>query len=186
MFFSLLGEVKYKLTIEGSTTSIDMAICGSPAWRTGKMHRRRNMILVGIALLLIVAIVLVGRGKKELIIEDGTEYSIVSFGSTDVETKEGNSISAYLITFTYPSETPSNEDTKNTEDQPQTTLTRGTVAVPKRVLRRDSSLAPNAIIWDTPETIEGKTYRTVRWNPKHVEESVTNEKIKEEEPLTRK
>ena len=118
-----------------------------------------------------------GCGQVPLVVGDGTEYTMVSFGSTTTETESGELVPTYLITFTYADE----GDTGLTE-----TKTRGTVAVPRSVLEIDKSLSPNGIVWDAPYVIEGLTYRRVRWNPLKIEPANTDEIIKEEEPLKKK
>lgn len=120
---------------------------------------------------------LAGCGQKALVVQDGTEYTMVSFGSTTTETESRELIPTYLITFTYMDES---------EGDLAETKTRGTVAVPRTILVIDKSLSPNGIVWDVPYVIEGLTYRTVRWNPAKVEPANTDEIIKEEEPLKKR
>lgn len=132
----------------------------------------------------ITAIMISGCGK-ELVIQDGEEYSIVSFGTTDVEVKDDTSVPCYLITLTYrPKDAAeaasSEEEFVAPEDD---TKSRATIPVPKENLMPDTSLPINVIVWDPPHEIEGKVYRTVRWNPARIDPARTRERIREEEPL---
>jgi len=132
-----------------------------------------NMKTVLLAIL--CCLLLVGCGQKALVVEDGVEYRIVSFGSTTTETTSGEMVPTYLITFTFVN-----------SDGDSESPTRGTVAVPRAVLEKDESLSPNGIVWNAPQTIEGLTYRSVRWNPAKIEPAQTEELIIEEEPLRKK
>lgn len=133
-----------------------------------------NLKRMSIVLALVLLSSLTGCGQK-MAIEDGVQYSIVSFGSTDVDTKEGTTASCYLVTFTLP--------VAESDEAGTGTKTRGTITVPKGVLNFDSTLPVNAIVWDPPQTLEGKTYVSVRWHPARLDRAVTREKIREESPL---
>lgn len=128
-----------------------------------------------ICLIALACLGLSGCGQKPLVVEDGVEYRMVSFGSTTTETTSGEMVQTYLITFTF----------VNSDGESEST-TRGTVAVPRNVLEKDENLSPNGIVWNAPQTIEGLTYRSVRWNPARIEPATTEETIKEETPLRRR
>ncbi len=129
--------------------------------------------LLLLALATFALVWLVARGCRqtpvELIVQDGVQYEMISFGSSTTVV-EGKSIATYLITFAF----PEGKD-----------LRRGTIHVPTDKLQIDSTLLENRIIWDKPIEIEGKQYRTVRWHPRRIETDPDKPRIKQDEPLTR-
>lgn len=134
-----------------------------------------------LASLAIPAILLVaGCATQSPVIENGVNYPIVSFGTVEVESKEGELVKCYLVTFTYP--VAVGEDVDGDPGK----KTRGTINVPKDCLLIDRTLPVNALVFDTPRTIEGQTYVTARWNPREIKPSVTEEKVIEEDPPMKK
>lgn len=143
----------------------------------------KSLAIIAVFVVLVLVVFVPGCGHKEMVVQDDQEYSIVSFGSADVETKEGETVSCYVVTFTYPVEDASNAPADDTAPATVETKTCGVIKVPVDGLTIDRSLPVNSIIWDKPMTIEGKTYLRVRWNPHSVDKAITRERVREEEPL---
>lgn len=110
-----------------------------------------------------------------LLIQDGVQYPIISLGSSFVRlnhSEKSELVRAYVITFAY------NQDGKQF---------RGTIQVPKYLLPEvDKSLPMNTVVWDKTIDVEGKEYRTVRWNHPPLERAVVKPVLEQEKTLEKR
>ena len=111
------------------------------------------------------------RNHDQLVIVDGVEYKLLSYGKAEPQLSDGSSFDAYVLTVTY--------------EDPNKGLTRGTIMVPKDGIRMDSRLAMNTVVWDPPISLEGKTYALARWNPGYSVPAQDKPPLVPESPLTR-
>ena len=143
------------------------------------MTRSKKTLYTVIAIAAVLAIVVVAllatRGDRPLVVQDGVVYRMISFGSVDIQTKEKATIPCYMVTFTY-----------RRNDGKVIANDVGTISIPRNAPPRiDRSLSLGCVVWDPVRYIEGKPYRTVRWNPRRID-STTSVPINEREPLRQK
>jgi len=141
--------------------------------------QKKVAIIIAMLVALVVGLVLWNANHKSapLLVKEGQEYQMLCFGSASVsvpldrkveEEKDSILVETYVITFCYAGTDGSR---------------RGTIAVPKQYLVRDSSLAKNRIVWEKAFELEGMEYRLVRWNPGHMVPNTEAPVLKEQEPL---
>ena len=139
-------------------------------------NKRLSLLGVGIVAFALVVFGLWPRSQPSLVIVDGVQYQLLSYGTVESKLSSKHSaktFEAYVLTIAYPK-----------EDQKLKGTTRGTVMVPKFAVKRDFSLPPNTVIWETVD-LEGKTYGVARWNPAHDVPAVDSPTLVPEPPLTR-
>lgn len=110
------------------------------------------------------------RGQ-ELVIVNGIEYRLLSYGSVQPQLDQDQVLEAYVITVAY--------------EDPLRGPTRGTILVPKSGIRRDRNLPTNTVVWDEPIALEGKVYAAARWNPGYSVPANDSPAVIPEPPLTR-
>ncbi len=134
--------------------------------------RKRILLVVGVAIaIVILATFFWPRGQKEsLVIVDGAQYQLASYAATKAQLGD-QEIDGYLLTITY--------------EDPSRGTTRATINVPKSGLVVDRTLPVRTVIWDSPTTLEGKTYSGARWNPGYKVPARDRPSLVPEKPLTR-
>lgn len=132
---------------------------------------RKALVGLGLVIVLVAMWLFIPRPQTSLIIVNGQEYQLLSYGSAEPQLSNGTTLEAYVLTVTY--------------DEPEKGLTRGTIMVPKFAIKYDRKLPRNTVIWDWPVFLEGKTYASARWNPGHAVPAYDNPPLVPEAPLTR-
>lgn len=135
-------------------------------------RRRRNVVMAAVVIIIaIVTLLLWPRHRETLVIVDGQEYQLASFAATMAQLDDQNQVDSYLLTITY--------------EDPDRGTTRTTINVPRYGLRIDTRLTPNTVVWDSPVTLEGETYRIARWNPRYLLPEHEKPALIPEQPPTR-
>jgi hypothetical protein len=135
------------------------------------LEKKHKLAIGVIAVLVILAAFLFWpKGKESLVIVNGVEYKLLSYGKAEPQLNDGTSMDAYVLTVTY--------------EDPAKGLTRGTIMVPSTGIFTDRTLPTNTVVWDEPIQLEGKYYAMARWNPGFMVPARERPPLVPEDPLT--
>ncbi len=88
-----------------------------------------------------------------LVVQEGTEYKLLSYSIADTPVDAGQ-VPSYVLNIGW-------------YNDEQTEMHHGSIMVPKMAALKDSLLPENTVVWDPKVSLEGRDYQVVRWNPSY-------------------
>lgn len=126
--------------------------------RGGDQGASRTGRIVGLVVLILAAGVILYNWLKPappapLVVQEGTEYKLLSYSIADTPVDSGQ-VPSYVLNIGW-------------YNDEQTEMHHGSIMVPKMAALKDSLLPKNTVVWDPKVSLEGREYQVMRWNPSY-------------------